>query len=89
MKYKARVIFRSKKDMNLTEEENKALDQAESKFKEVGATTIVDGIQYQTESNQDMQGFKTAAEIILLELDSRIKDFDYSQIRIEILMVLR
>jgi len=84
MKYRARIIFRSKQDLHLSQEENKALDQAESKFKEVGAISIVDGIQYVTEFKEDLLGFCEAAAIIIQELDSKIAEQDYSQIKIEI-----
>jgi len=84
MKYKARIIFRSIHDLHLSEEENKALDLAEEKFKEMGAISIVDGIQYVTEFKEDLLGFCEAAAIIIQELDSRIKEKDYSQIKIEI-----
>ena len=84
MKYRARIIFRSKKDLNLQDEDLKALDLAESKFKEVGAIAIVDGIQYVTEFKEDLLGFCEVAAIIIQELDSRIKEKDCSQIKIEI-----
>ncbi len=81
MKYRARVKFRSEHD---PKEVRKALDNAQMKFTELGATSISKGVQYLTEIEEDVLGFKAAAEIIIQELDSRVKELDYSHIEIEI-----
>ena len=79
MKYRARVKFRSEHD--LSKETRAALKEAQMKFLELGASPIVNGIQYKTESEEDVLGFKAAAEIIIREL---VKELDYSHIEIEI-----
>lgn len=84
MKYRARVKFRSEHDHDETKEVRKALDDAQMKFLELGAISIKDGVQYQTDIEEDVLGFKAAAEIIIRELNSKVKELDYSHIEIEI-----
>jgi len=83
-KYRAIVKFRSEHDIDESKEIRKALDLAEKKFISMGAISTEDGVQYQSEILEDVQAFKAAGEIIIRELDSEIKELDYSQIEVEI-----
>ena len=82
-KYRARIKFRNH-DLDESQEVNRALDETEKKFLELGVSSISNGIQYKTEIEEDVLGFKAAANIIIQELNERVKELDFSQIKVEI-----